>query len=256
MNYLLVLEYDGSNYNGWQIQNKNSSNGAIRTIESEVIKAIKIVTGFSVKLSVSGRTDTGVHALNQIVNFKTPFYYDICKLKLSLTGVMPKDISVKNIEIVHDSFHATYDTVSKIYLYKINNGFKSPLLSNYSWFVKDKLNIELMKSAALILTGRNNFINFAKKDKTKKPTDYYRLVKSIDICPVHYGFEIFVEGEGFLRNMVRRIVGSIAACGSGKIEQERILQMIKQENFLSSAYNAPPFGLFLYSVSYKHKIYR
>ena len=255
MNYLIVAEYNGLNYNGWQSQNNPKKSGKVKTIESELLEAIGIVTKFEPKLFVSGRTDAGVHALNQVANFKLPFYYDIVKLKASLNGILPPDISVKNIEIVHDSFHSTIDTVSKTYLYKINSGFKSSLLSGYSWFIKEKLNLELMKETAKIFTGRNNFINFTKREKEKHLINYYRVVNDIRICRKNYGFDIFVEGEGFLRHMVRRIVGAIIACGSGKANTGYIADMLNGKSLAGEVLNAPPCGLFLYSVKYRHKNY-
>lgn len=255
MNYLAVIEYCGTNYEGWQSQTGTEGRRGGKTVENEINKAIKIFTGTETKLLVSGRTDAGVHALNQVANFKLPFYYDIVKLKASLNGILPPDISVKNIEIVHDSFHSTIDTVSKTYLYKINSGFKSSLLSGYSWFIKEKLNLELMKEAAKIFTGRNNFINFTKREKEKHLINYYRVVNDIRICRKNYGFDIFVEGEGFLRHMVRRIVGAIIACGSGKANTGYIADMLNGKSLAGEVLNAPPCGLFLYSVKYRHKNY-
>ena len=164
----MVFEYCGTDYNGWQAQNSVKAQPGNKTVESEILKAIKIITKFDVKLFVSGRTDAGVHALNQVANFKLPFYYDLTRFKNALNGILPRDISVKNVEIVHNSFHATYDTISKTYLYKINSGFRSPLLSDKSWFVKEELNIGLMNESADIFLGRNNFFNFAKEKEEKK----------------------------------------------------------------------------------------
>ncbi|MCL4542635.1 MAG: tRNA pseudouridine synthase A [Deltaproteobacteria bacterium] len=256
MNYLFVLEYNGLNYNGWQNQNNPKNPNAVKTIENELLKAIRIATKFNPKLFVSGRTDAGVHALNQVANCQLPFYYDTARLKVSLNGILPADISIKNIEIVHDSFHSTFDTISKTYLYKINSEFRSPLLFGYSWFVKERLNLVLMKEVANIFTGRNNFINFAKKEKGRHPFDYYRMISDIGIYQKDYGFDIFVEGEGFLRHMVRRIAGAIVACGSGKVNTEYIITlMLSGKSLASKALNAPPWGLFLYSVRYEHKNY-
>jgi tRNA pseudouridine38-40 synthase len=258
MNYLIIIEYNGTNYNGWQSQKCNKAGNAPsagRTVENEIIKAIKIVTRIDVQLLVSGRTDAGVHALNQIANFKLPFYYDLNRFKITLNGILPPDISIKDVEIVHDSFHATYDAVSKIYLYKINVGIRSPLMSNMSWFVKEDLNAGLIEESAGIFTGRHNFFNFAKKDKDKSYKNYYRTIAGIKICGKNYGFDIYIEGEGFLRHMVRRMIGSIILCGAGKINTACIRNMLKEENFSCGAPCAPPCGLFLYSVRYEHKIY-
>lgn len=260
MNYLFVIEYNGLNYNGWQSQNNPEKTSKVKTIESELSKAIGIVTKFNPRLLVSGRTDAGVHAVNQVANCKLPFYYDTVKMKASLNGILPVDISIKNIEVVHDSFHATFDAVSKIYLYKVNSGFKSSLLAGYSWFIKAKLNLKLMDEAANIFVGRNNFINFTKREKEKYSVNYYRVIKNISIYRKNYGFDIFVEGEGFLRHMVRRIAGAIISCGSGKINTKYIADMLNEKKMISGAVRfnllcAPPYGLFLYSVKYRHKNY-
>jgi tRNA pseudouridine38-40 synthase len=255
MNYLAVFEYCGTNYSGWQAQNNINAPGKNKTVEGEILKAIKIITKLDVKLFVSGRTDAGVHALNQVANFKLPFYYDLNRFKIALNGVLPHDISIKNMEIVHESFHATYDAVSKTYLYKINSGFRSPLLSDRSWFIKEELNINLISESAGIFLGRNNFFNFVKRGKEKRPMNYYRVVKGIEICRKNYGFDILIEGEGFLRHMVRRIVGALILCGTGKMDIYRLTDMLKGENHAYNTTCAPSCGLFLHSVRYGHKIY-
>ncbi|MHB1680085.1 MAG: tRNA pseudouridine(38-40) synthase TruA [bacterium] len=259
INYLIVLEYDGSNYHGWQIQNNVSARIdkiELKTISGELLKAIKKITGIDVELFVSGRTDAGVHALNQVANFKLPFLIDLHKLKSSLNGVLPpNDISVKNIELAHNSFHSTFDTVSKTYLYKLNNGFKSALLSKYSWYIKDSLNLDLMKEAAKMFIGNYNFINFAKSDKKKDIEDYFRTVIKINIEKKNYGFNIYIEGEGFLRHMVRRIIGAIVLCGSGKINIKNINHLLNKGKTPSNIIKAPPEGLFLYSIKYNHKLF-
>ena len=255
MNYLAVIEYCGTNYEGWQSQKGTVSRRGGKTVENEINKAIKIFTGTDVKLLVSGRTDAGVHALNQVANFKLPFFYDTNKFKIALNGILPRDISIKNIETVHDSFHATRDALSKTYLYKINSGFRSPLLINGSWFVKEELNFELMRRSASIFHGMNDFFNFTKRDRNEKSKNYSRIIAEIRICKNNYGFDIFIEGNGFLRNMVRRMVGSLVFCGAGKTDIDCLKKMLKERNFLCNSVCAPPRGLFLRSVKYKHKIY-
>jgi tRNA pseudouridine38-40 synthase len=259
INYLIVLEYDGSNYHGWQIQNNSSAennNIELKTISGEVLKAIKKITGTDTELFVSGRTDAGVHALNQVANFKLPFLLNLDKLKSSLNGVLPyNDISVKSVELVHNSFHATFDTVSKTYLYKLNNGFKSALLSKYSWYIKDNLNFSLMNQASNMFVGNYNFINFAKSDKRKCIKDYFRRIIKINIQKKNYGFDIYITGDGFLRHMVRRIVGAIVLCGLGKINIERINYLLNTGKTAANITKAPPEGLFLYSIKYKHKFF-
>ena len=259
INYLIVLEYDGSNYHGWQIQNNSfakNNNAELKTISGEVLKAIKKITGTDAELFVSGRTDAGVHALNQVANFKLPFLFNLVQLKASLNGVLPyNDISVKSIELVHNSFHATFDTVSKTYLYKLNNGFKSALLSKYSWYIKDNLNFSLMNQASNMFVGNYNFINFAKSDKKKHIKDYFRKITEINIQKKNYGFDIYITGDGFLRHMVRRIVGAIVLCGLGKINIERITYLLNTDKTAANIIKAPPEGLFLYSIKYKHKFF-
>lgn len=252
-----MIEYDGSNYHGWQTQNNFNLNDNFKTktISDEVLKAIQKITGFKANIFVSGRTDAGVHALNQVANFHLPFVYDLDKFKIALNGVLPDDISVKYIEFVHDSFHATFDTVSKVYLYKINSGFKSSLLSNYSWYIKDSLNFELMKEASRVFIGEHNFINFAKIEKNRMKKNYFRTIIDINIYKKRYGFDILVEGEGFLRNMVRRIVGAIVMYACAKIAKDYLMNMLEGDKIISNLIKAPASGLFLYSIKYKHKIF-
>lgn len=257
MNYLIVLEYRGTSYKGWQAQNVHSSAAAGKTVEGEISRAISIVSGFFPKLLVSGRTDAGVHALNQVANFELPFLLNLEKFRLSLNGILPRDISVKSVEIIHDSFHATRDVVSKTYLYKINHGFESPLLSGLSWFVKDGLNLGLMLEASAVFKGRHDFSNFSKIDAERRGGNNFRTITNLNISGVSGGFDILVEGEGFLRHMVRRIVGSIILCGTGKFKASEVSRMLaeKAPSGGNNVLQAPSCGLFLYSVRYPHKIY-
>ncbi|MGC8554099.1 MAG: tRNA pseudouridine(38-40) synthase TruA [Candidatus Acidulodesulfobacterium sp.] len=255
MNYLAVIEYCGTNYEGWQSQTGTVSRSGAKTVENDINKAIKIFTGADTKLLVSGRTDAGVHALNQVVNFKLPFFYDTNKFKIALNGILPHDISIKNIETVHDSFHATRDVLSKTYLYKINSGFRSPMLINSSWFVKEELNFDLMNRAASLFLGMNDFFNFTRKDGNRENKNYNRIITGIKICKESYGYDIFIEGGGFLRNMVRRIVGALIFCGTGKTGIDCLKKMLQERNFICNSVCAPSCGLFLHSVKYKHKIY-
>lgn len=254
MNYLIAIEYDGSNYHGWQIQRRLSGEEKT-TVSGKLIEAIYKITGIQPVLYASGRTDAGVHALNQVANFHIPYAYDLFRFKIAINGVLPPDISVKHIEFVHDSFHATNDVISKVYLYRINSGFKSSILRNYSWYVKDALNFELIKEASQYFIGCHNFINFAKKEKNRSADLYWRTITDIKIIKKGFGFDIMIEGRGFLRHMIRRIVGAIISYGAGKTGGHSLVNLLNGDKRAFPASAAPARGLFLYSVEYKHKIF-
>ena len=159
-NLRLEIEYDGTRYNGWQIQRENKdSRHKPKTIQEALESTLRKILQEKIRLIVSGRTDSGVHAKAQVANFKTKSPIELWKLQKALNALLPKDISISKVEDVSLSFNSRFEAKSKIYRYTILNS-KSPsaLLKNYTYFYSYPLNINLMRKEAKILLGRHNKI--------------------------------------------------------------------------------------------------
>ncbi len=143
-NYKMILQYDGTGYSGWQIQEN------AKTIQQEIINAIKIILKEEVNLIGSGRTDAGVHALGQVANFRTEKEIDLYKFQFSLNSLLPQDISVLSIEKVRESFHSRFDAKKRTYIYLISQ-FKSPFYKNYSFFYPQKIDLEIINNLSKII---------------------------------------------------------------------------------------------------------
>ena len=199
MRYLMTFSYDGSNFYGYQVQNNK------RTVQGEIENCLTKINGDKkVRIVGSGRTDRGVHAMGQRAHFDFK-EIDVTKLRTSLNKLLPVDIFIKKIEIVPDDFHARFDVKKKEYIYKINMGEYNPLKYNYEYQLNMLLDIEQMKKASKFLIGKHNFKSFTKTDEEKD--DYVRTIFNIDFSVCDDILTIKFEGSGFLRYMVRNIVG-------------------------------------------------
>lgn len=243
MNIKLKLQYDGTEYHGWQIQ----PNGI--TVQETLMNAVEKVTGERVNITGCGRTDAGVHALNYVCNFKTNSNIPAERIPYALNTHLPEDIRVFDAEQVDDSFHAKNSAVKKRYIYQIlNSEFNDAFLCKYAWHYKFGLDIENMKKAAEAFLGEHDFIGFASSGFTVKTT--VRTIYSLDIIKSENVLTIDVVGNGFLYNMVRIIAGTLAYVGSGKIDWRDMESIIASKCRENAGITAPPQGLFLKEVYY------
>ncbi len=267
-NILLKIEYDGTNYSGWQTQ-KNA-----KSIQSILEAAINRITGKKPDIISSGRTDAGVHALGHTVNFKTasdiPFY----KLQRGLNSVLPKDIVIKEIREAPLKFHSRFDARSKVYTYTILNGPAPAAISrNYVHHVPYKLNVGLMRREAKCLMGRHDFKSFQAADAEWRDSGRYssasrrvtsknsfirdrierssvRTIKRLDIKKSGDLIKITVEADGFLYNMVRNIIGTLLEVGRGKFKPGSISKILKTKDRRLAGPTALAKGLCLMEVKY------
>lgn len=245
-NLKLEIEYDGTNYCGWQVQNCAKSKPSIQqTIESALQKILQE----KIKLIGSGRTDAGVHALAQVANFRTKNTITVEKLKGALNGNLPQDISIHRITEVAADFNSRFSAKSKIYRYTIlNRPHSSPLLRNRVYFVKYPLDLKLMRSEAKALLGRKNFKSFQSTSaKEKNPV---RRIKSIKIAGEKGLVHIEIEADSFVYNMVRNIVGTLVDIGRGKFKKGELKRILLARNRRAAGPNAPAQGLVLVKVKY------
>lgn len=275
-NLLLEIEYDGTSYNGWQVQriNKNgNSRLRIRTIQGTLENTLQRILQEKIKLIAAGRTDSGVHAEAQVANFKTKSSVELWQLQKALNALLPEDISISKVEEVSFNFNSRFDAKSKIYRYTILNS-KSPsaLLRKYTYFYFYPLNIRLMRKEAKTLLGRHDFKAFcASGSKTK---DTFRKIKHIDIKRLAYSVErradkknkrffnytlnamryplivIDIEADGFLYNMVRNIVGSLLEIGRGRFAQGSLRKILAAKDRKLSGPLVPARGLCLIKAKY------
>lgn len=241
-NLKLTIEYEGTNYHGWQKQAKG-----IRTVQQTIEKVLEKLLQEKVKLIGSGRTDAGVHALAQVANFRTNSLISKVKLKKALNSLLPPDIVIKKIEDVDLSFHSRYCAKSKVYRYIIlNREFPSAFLKNRVYFYPHPLDLRLMRKSANILKGRHDFRCFQLKDKFERRST--RNIKNIRIFKRSNLINIEIEADGFLYGMVRSIVGTLIEIGRGRgIDLKKILKA-KKRAFAGPT--VPACGLYLVKVNY------
>jgi len=251
-NIKLTLEYDGTKYAGWQVQNSCQLSVVSRhskTIQGTIEKAIKKIIHEKVKLIGSGRTDSGVHAKAQVANFKTDSSIATEKLQKALNAVLPDDISVIKTEEVGLDFHSRFFAKSKVYRYTILNRPSRPALSkDMVYFLSYPLNLRLMQEEAKVLLGRHNFRSFQAQDK--KERDAMRIIKNLKITRGKDFIYIDIEANGFLYNMVRNIVGTLIEIGRGKLPEGSTKKILLARNRKFAGPTVPAKGLCLLKVRY------
>lgn len=243
-NIKLIIKYDGSRYKGFQRLKDNDN-----TIQGKLENVLSKMTDEQIEIIASGRTDSGVHALNQVANFKTNSDFSVSKIKKYLKEYLPEDIFVSEVLEVDDRFHSRYNATEKVYLYKINNNEYNPFMRKYENYISKKLNIENMKKASEVLIGTHDFSSFASSKSKKK--SHVRTINSITINENNGLVDIFVCGDGFLYNMVRIIVGTLIDVGLGNISVDEVKNILLSKNRKNASDTAPAKGLYLYKVYYK-----
>lgn len=243
-NFKIVLEYDGTNYCGWQRQENGIS------IQQVLEETIGLITREKVVVIGSGRTDAGVHALNQVASFKSHTRLPAEILFRGVNGLLPRDIVVKVLEEVADVFHAQHDARGKIYVYRICNKRLRPALGrNYFWFIHHPLNLLQMNEAGRYLIGTHDFSCFCATGSHVK--DRIRTVTGVNIERDEEGLlDITIEARGFLKYMVRNIVGTLVEVGRGKRPPEDIKAIIDSRDRNIAGITAPACGLYLKEVKY------
>lgn len=251
-NYKLEIEYDGSNYCGWQVQNQCK----VKTIQEAIEKTLEKILREKIKLIGSGRTDAGVHALCQVANFKTNAKISLKKLQRALNSLLPDDIAITGIEEVNLNFHSRFDAKSKIYRYLIlNRGCPSPFLRNRVYFYPYPLDIKLMRQEAQYLLGKHDFKAFCAAGSNTKDT--IRTIKYITIKKASYELKksplitIEIEAAGFLYNMVRNIIGTLIEIGRGRLKKGELKKILLAKDRRFAGPTAVARGLCLRKVNYK-----
>ncbi|MEG0641513.1 MAG: tRNA pseudouridine(38-40) synthase TruA [Clostridium sp.] len=242
-NIKLIIEYDGTNYCGWQKQKHD------KTVQGTIEKAIKKITNEDVDLLGSSRTDAGVHARGMVANFKTESRVKAEKFREAINSKLPEDISIICSELAPEEFHARYDSVGKTYSYRIVNRYENVALQkDYLLHVKDELDREKMKEACQYFIGMHDFKAFRSKGSSVKTS--VRTIKELYIEELGNEIKVTITADGFLYNMVRIIVGTLIQVGRGKIAVDEVKGIIEQGVRRKSGPCVAPNGLVLEKVYY------
>jgi tRNA pseudouridine38-40 synthase len=242
-NLKLTLSYDGTDFSGWQRQTR------VRTVQEVVEDAIVELTGEAAATTASGRTDAGVHALGQVVNFHTPSRHAPEVFVKALNALLPPDVRVREACEVPQAFHATLDAKGKLYRYVIdNNPIADPFQLRYSHHLFQRLDVARMQSAAQALRGRHDFHSFETHWPNR--TSSVRTIFHVAVNRMGSFVWIDVEADGFLYNMVRAIAGTLVQVGTGRWPESRVAEIVAAEDRREAGPTAPPQGLFLVRVRY------
>jgi tRNA pseudouridine38-40 synthase len=243
VNIKLTVEYDGTNYCGWQTQ----PNGA--SVQSVLEQAVSTFLGTPTRVIGSGRTDAGVHALGQVVNFFGDCNFELHRLIRGLNALTPRDVTIKEAEIVPDAFDARRDGRSRIYKYYIlNRSTPSPFHLNRAWHVHERLDLEAMREAIGCLSGEHDFSSFqAAGCEAAHPI---RRVYRNSLERRGDSLIYTIEATAFLRHMVRNIVGTMVEVGRGARNAESVKKLLEARDRTKAGVTAPPHGLFLVKVNY------
>jgi len=247
-NIKLTIQYDGTYFNGWQVQRKHPE---ARTVQSVIQNALQKIVKEPVHVIGAGRTDAGVHARGQVANFRTSNPIPEEKWPVALNSILPPDVAVIGAEEVPGDFHAQYSAAGKTYHYYIlNSKYPDVFLRNYAYFEPRELDLEKMQQAALRLKGTHNFKSFCAVGSGVRT--FERTVTDIGFVRRGRLLIFKITADGFLYKMARSIVGTLLEIGKNRYPPDWIDEVLKAEDRKRGGPTAPPQGLVLYRVYYDH----
>ncbi len=240
-NIRLVIEYDGTDFCGWQRQPK------VRTVEGEILNLLRDLLGFEPEIIAAARTDSGVHALGQVINFSSISQMSPAELARALNALLPPDVRIIESQEVPLAFNARFDAIARTYRYEIATRPTS-IWRRYRWFVKWQLDVETMQQAMDSLIGDYDFSAFTSKDEERSP---WISMKEARVEPVQpAGIALVFSANRFLRKMVRMLTGTLVEVGRGKLVPEAIYDILASRDRSRAGPCAPPHGLYLVNVDY------
>lgn len=243
-NIKLIIAYDGSAYHGWQIQTAD-----LPTVQAVLKDVIQHVVRHPIDLKGTSRTDAGVHADGQVANFHTECDIPVEKLRLAINSRCGRDIYIRSAEEVAEDFHASFNAVSKLYRYRVYNGSDKPVhLIDKVYHYWRELDVEKMREAGQLLVGKHDFAGLASASDRRGSTE--RTILGCDVYRKESEVIFEIEGDGFLYNMVRNIVGTLLEIGRGHWPIERIEQILSSGDRTQAGPTAPAGGLTLVWVKY------
>lgn len=254
-NIKLIIEYDGTGFNGWQTQRSTKTprhqdtGKRLRTIQEEIEKAGKKLFCKKINLIGAGRTDAGVHAKEQCANFRIDSKLSLSNIKNGLNSLLPRRISIISAEEAPVKFHSQFDSTGKLYKYTIvSRKARSPLLERFSAFVPYDLDIEAMRKSARYLIGKKDFKSFQASDKKERGS--IRTIEKIEIVSDLPVIEIYIRADGFLYNMARSIAGTLIEVGRHRFKPEKVKDILEKKYRPLAGHTAPAKGLCIEKVYY------
>lgn len=245
--FKINLEYNGTNYAGWQKQkNAKSIQGVLIDTVRQIFHETK-GEGKYIDLQGSGRTDKGVHAYLQVAHLECETMLAPEILKMKMNDLLPSDINILEIEKVHKNFHARHSAKSREYIYRISKR-RTAFEKKFVWWIKDNLDVKKMKTVADVLVGFHNFQSFA--DKTEEDISMKVLIEEIEVSETKDLILIRFKASHFLWKMIRRIVGVLVEVGRNNLTETDVRKFLFTYSDIPSKYTAPPSGLFLSNISY------
>ena len=244
-NFKIVVEYDGTHFFGWQRQKDE------KTVQGEIEKVLSRILNQDIRITGSGRTDSGVHAFGQVANFHADTQIDPIVLKKAVNSMIRQHpIVIKECSVVGDDFHAQYATISKEYHYFILNREDPPAIGRmFQWHILQPLDIELMNQCCKAITGVFDFRSFENTGSPRSTT--VREVLFSEVCQLDEGRLVFIiKASGFLKYMVRNLIGTIVLAGHNKITGQEFKDILEAKDRKKAGPTAPPHGLFLKQVNY------
>ncbi len=239
----MLIEYDGTNYAGWQMQLN------VITIQQKIVDVIEVIIKERVNLIGSGRTDTGVHALGQVANFRTENELDLYKFRYQLNSILPNDISITQIEKVTENFHARFDARSRSYLYLFVHG-KSPFYYKYAHYYPSlsKMDFDHLNEISKMLLGEHDFTSFARKNPDVDD-------KTCNISEIHWrkGRDLstfYITANRFMHGMVRTIIGTLLHTVEQNLNGDYLLEVLNKKEREKADESVPAKGLYLFKVRY------
>ena len=244
-NIKLTVQYDGTNYHGWQVQSRHD------TVQGCIVEALATMLKYPVPCNGASRTDAGVHAIGQVANFRIPSENSISCYAFyrGLNSLTPDDIMIPEVQEVDSEFHARFDSRAKTYCYQILNApHGSVYHRRFSWHVRQPLDIDAMRKGAQCLRGEHDFVSFQASSCSAETS--IRTVHAVHIFREHSLIRCVIKANAYLHKMVRNIVGTLVGVGKGKIRAENVSEILGAKDRRLAGVTAPSHGLFLVKVHY------
>jgi tRNA pseudouridine38-40 synthase len=240
--YRATVEYDGTDFLGYQIQATG------RTVQGEIEKSLEEITGTAIRIDGAGRTDSGVHAIGQVIAFNVAWKHTLAELQRALNATLPRDIVITDLKITDNDFHPRFSALSRSYRYTIvNQPWPSVLQRRYAHHVTEKLDVAVMNEASQFLIGSHDFASFGKPPQGEITI---REVMQAEWTVENNRLVFEIMANAFLYRMVRTIVGTLIQVGLGRLTLDEIKQILEARDLTRSAAPAPPHGLCLTRVTY------
>ncbi|RME91705.1 MAG: tRNA pseudouridine(38-40) synthase TruA [Candidatus Hydrogenedentota bacterium] len=244
--YAFTIQYDGSDYHGMQLQND------FVTIQGEIEKALFTILRQNIRIHYAGRTDTGVHAIGQVIHFDIDRELELRRFLYSMNSVLPFTISFVHGQEVSPDFHARFSCLAREYIYRISNTpYRTAFSYKRSVWIRFPLNIEAMQEAASYLIGEHDFASFTKEIYVKKGEKTIRRLDAIHITKKGAELYFHFVGSGFLHNMIRIIMGTLVHVGKQELPPVALKQILEKKRRVEAGKTLPPYGLYFYRAHYE-----